>query len=85
MRIKRWGTGKSIQGNPGEMVYVTREEAIRLAESLLRQIRTREPNDGRAEFTTDDDEYFSVCVDEAAAHDGHIRAERAGLGPVRPL
>ncbi len=58
MKITRWKT----EGIPGQMVRTTRDEALKIIESLSRQLRIGNTNDGRAEFTTDAGEYFSVSV-----------------------
>ncbi len=52
-------------GEGGYMVRMNPQEALRLIESLSRQLLTKDPNGGRAEYTTKDGKYFSVAV-----HDG---------------
>lgn len=49
------------------MLYLTKAEALTLAESLIRQVRTGDSNRDRAEFTRVDGEYFSAAVDEEKA------------------
>jgi hypothetical protein len=51
----------------GEMLYLTRDEALLLTESLLRQVRTGDPNRERAEFIRPDGSYFSATVDDEKA------------------
>lgn len=46
------------------MVRVSPKEAIRIIESLARQIDTENCNAGRTEFWTEDGEYFSIAVTE---------------------
>lgn len=63
MEISRW----SVEDTRGQMVRATRDEALKLIESLSRQLRTGNANDGRAEFTagiagTKTEEYFSIVV-----------------------
>jgi len=48
-------------------MYVSRKEALEIAESVLRQIRTGDVNSGRAEFTMSDGSYFSLTVDDVRA------------------
>jgi len=72
MEITRWGVGRSCEGTRGQMVRVSRDEALRLIESLSRQLRTRNANDDRAEFMPVTagiagktvEEYFSIVVVE---------------------
>jgi nicotinamide mononucleotide (NMN) deamidase PncC len=96
MEIARWEKGKSVEGYRGQMVRVTRGEALRLIESLSRQLRTGDANDGRAEFTAGvtgiatpnnrrtkaGEEYFSVVV---AEHGGAARRNAKGKRPTRKL
>jgi hypothetical protein len=63
------------------MVRMTRDEALKLIESLSRQLRTEDANDGRAEFTagiagTKTEEYFSIVVAERQ-RESEIEADRA--------
>jgi len=67
VRISRWerdsDKGMSL---PGQMVGVTRKEAIRLIASLARQMKLGVgSNDDREEFTANTEsgaEYFSVSI-----------------------
>jgi len=86
MEISRWGAGKSVEGIPGQMVRVTRDEALKLVESLSRQLRTGK-DDGRAEFNAAADgtvEYFSISVADPATEGNrpepprHLRGGRGG-------
>ena len=46
----------------GYMVRVTPDEALRIAASLVEQVRSKNPNTGRPEFHLRDGAYFSICV-----------------------
>lgn len=59
MEIVKWD---KYSADSGQMVRVTIAEALELIESLSRQVRTGDPNGGRAEFITVDGEYFSISV-----------------------
>jgi hypothetical protein len=61
MRIVRWSKRRG-RGQAGMMVRASREEAMRLAISLLQQIQSNDNNTDRAEFTCEDGSYFSVAV-----------------------
>ena len=76
MEISRWGAGRSVEGTRGQMVRVTRDEALKLIESLSRQLRTRNANEGRAEFTAriaETEEYFSIVVAERQESEIEVR------------
>ena len=67
MRISRWvGNPDSGMSLPGQIVGVTRKEAIRLIASLARQMKLGlGSNDDREEFTANTGtgaEYFSVSI-----------------------
>ena len=95
MEIARWEKGKSVEGYRGQMVRVTPDEALRLIESLSRQLRTGNANDGRAEFIAEiagaavpnnrrakaGEEYFSVVVEQSGAAPRNAKGKR----PTRKL
>lgn len=58
MNITKW---EKPEGS-GSLVRVTTQEAIRLIRSLAQQIEENGSEQGRAEFQTDNNEYFSVVV-----------------------
>ena len=62
MKISQWKNG-SEQNNKGIVVYINPNEAYRLVAGLMKQLQERNPNSGRVEFLTEDNEYFSVAVD----------------------
>ena len=62
MKVTKWTEEDGIPG-PGMMVEISKEEALRIIESLSHQIRTGSPNNGRTEmYTSDTQEYFSIAV-----------------------
>jgi hypothetical protein len=63
MEIIKWKKSK-INHESGFMVRVTKEEALDLINSLSSQLRNKNPNSGRVEFTTVNQEYFSVSVND---------------------
>lgn len=60
MRIVREKEGEAA----GTMVYVNREEAMRIIKSLAQQMSVWSANTGREEFYTEDEEYFTIAVKE---------------------
>jgi hypothetical protein len=60
MEVHTWDKEKSRRS--GFMVVVNEIEAIQIAENLLHQILVRCSNHNRIEFTTKDDEYFSIAL-----------------------
>ena len=44
------------------MVQVNEQEALRIIQSLSAQLSNGSPNTGRTEFTTEEQEYFSIAV-----------------------
>jgi len=56
MRIIREKKDKSC------VVFVDKDEAIRIIKSLAHQIMMRSSNSGREEFLTDEEEYFTITV-----------------------
>lgn len=56
MRIIRTKKDKSC------VVFVDKDEAIRIIKSLAHQIMMRSSNSGREEFLTDEEEYFTITV-----------------------
>ena len=46
----------------GQMVRVTRKEALQIITSLSQQLLNHDPNTERAEFTDQNDRYFSISV-----------------------
>ena len=66
MRSFRWNK-RGASPKKGEMLYLTKAEALELAESLTRQVRTGDSNHDRAEFIKADGEYFSAAVDDEKA------------------
>lgn len=46
------------------VVFVNREEAIRIIKSLAQQMTVWSANTGREEFYTEDEEYFTIAVKE---------------------
>ena len=44
------------------IVFVDKDEAIRIIKSLAHQIMMRSSNSGREEFLTDEEEYFTITV-----------------------
>lgn len=66
MRSFRWSK-RGARPSKGQMLYMTKDEALFLAESILRQAWTGSTNDERAEFTMTDGSYFSAVVDDKRA------------------
>lgn len=81
MKIVRWdntkqSTGGNRRASVGQMVSVTREEALQIVRSLVEQVERKSPNAGRLEWhgTVDRvegnvhvgerEEYFSIGVEE---------------------
>ena len=64
MKISKWPAKKNPYSPPGQMIRVTKKEAMRLIESLAAQLYTSSCNSKRAEFDTDKGEYFSIAVNE---------------------
>ncbi len=64
MILKKYPRKASIEGRPTFMLRVTRHEALTLIQSLSNQMLAKNPNSGRAEFVTEEGEYFSVAVME---------------------
>ena len=62
MKVTKFKRNKSRRYN-GMFIYLTRQEALFLMESLLRQINSNNPNTGRVEWMDTPVGYFSVCVD----------------------
>lgn len=57
-------------GLPAYMLQVRPSEALALIESLSRQLHRKDPNSGRLEISTVDNEYFSIAVDfDGEPHD----------------
>jgi len=56
MRIVRTKKDKSC------IVFVDKDEAIRIIKSLAHQIMMRSSNSGREEFLTEEEEYFTMAV-----------------------
>jgi hypothetical protein len=82
MRASSWDNPE-IRPTRGQMLYVTRDEALGLALSILSQVRAGNPNDGRAEFYMTDGSYFSVAVDDLRAREegkSFVRAVRGTKG-----
>lgn len=46
------------------IIFVKKDEAIRLIKSLAHQIMNQDVNVGREEFQTDEDEYFTIAVEK---------------------
>jgi len=44
------------------IVFIDKDEAIRIIKSLAHQIMMRSSNTGREEFQTEEDEYFTMAV-----------------------
>ena len=44
------------------IVFVDKDEAIRIIKSLAHQIMMRSSNTGREEFFTEEEEYFTIAV-----------------------
>lgn len=59
MKVHKW---KDELSEPGFMVQVNEKEALRIIQSLSAQLANENSNTGRAEFTTDNHEYFSIAV-----------------------
>ena len=59
MRIIKWNNRKE----KGIMVTLSRREALRIIESLSRQMFDNHPNANRAEHFAEDGTYFSVAVE----------------------
>jgi len=55
-------TINNLKGKDSFMLRVSREEAIKLIASMCNQISADNPNNGRLESYTDDDELFSIVV-----------------------
>jgi len=49
---------------PGMMLQLNPDEALALIQSLSAQLVSKSPNTGRTEFRTEDNEYFSVAVQQ---------------------
>ena len=64
MILKKYPRGASIEKRPTFMLRVTPSEALTLIQSLSSQMLAKNPNSGRAEFTTEEGEYFSIAVME---------------------
>jgi hypothetical protein len=62
MNLSKWNNKKALT-KKGYILYLTKEEALSIAEGILRQIRTSNPNSSRPEFFTTDGDYFSVVVE----------------------
>ncbi len=61
MKINKWGKKQGFDKG-GIMVRVDDIEAIRIIQSLTHQLLADDGNSGRAEFYTEDGEYFSISV-----------------------
>ena len=46
------------------IIFVKKDEAIRLIKSLAHQMMNQDVNTGREEFQTDEDEYFTIAVEK---------------------
>lgn len=65
MHISKWKKNVSSEKTPGQMVRISRKEAIILIRSLANQLETHNPNSERVEFNAQTDkgvEYFSIAV-----------------------
>jgi hypothetical protein len=63
MEIIKWKKNKTNRES-GFLVRVTKVEALRLIQSLASQLEHENPNRGRAEFTSNKQEYFSMSIDD---------------------
>jgi len=45
------------------IVFVDKDEAVRIIKSLAHQMVNQNVNVGREEFQTDEDEYFTIAVE----------------------
>ena len=45
------------------IVFVDKDEAVRIIKSLAHQMVSQNVNVGREEFQTDEDEYFTIAVE----------------------
>ncbi len=52
----------------GQMVRVTREEALQIISSLSQQLLSRDINTDRAEFTDQNGKYFSIAVHDKSCN-----------------
>jgi hypothetical protein len=64
MKLVKW-----TKDDRGYMLQLTKEEAIRLIQSLSNQLVADNPNTGRWEGNLKTGEYFSVSVGSAGAED----------------
>lgn len=48
----------------GTVVFVNKEEAVRIIKSLAHQMMMKSSNSGREEFYTEDGDYFTITVKE---------------------
>jgi hypothetical protein len=51
-----------IEWKDGQMIRVTRDEALEIISSLSLQLKTRDVNSERSEFTDQNGKYFSISV-----------------------
>lgn len=60
MKVSKWRA--TTNRHAGTLVYVTREEALSLVQSLIAQMVENNANSPRTEFYTEEGEYFSIAV-----------------------
>lgn len=53
-----------VKGEKDIIVFVNKEEAVRMIKSLAHQMMMKSSNTGREEFQTEEDEYFTITVQE---------------------
>ena len=53
-----------VKGEKDIVVFVNKEEAVRIIKSLAHQMMKKSSNTGREEFQTEDEEYFTIAVQE---------------------
>ena len=63
MNISKWTKRQSVDKTAGQMVRVSESEALRIITSLSAQLEACNHNKSRAEFHTEDGEYFSIAVE----------------------
>lgn len=82
MRMSAW-INPEVRPPKGQMLYVSKDEALELAMSIISQVRAGNPNAHRAEFYMTDGSYFSVAVDDRRAKEEGEFSVKAVRGPKK--